>query len=130
MSKQGKISLFEKRNKTAFIPFANAADDCAINSNLAKVFWFFFSKKNYILHACLSLAVSRPQCGLALAVSEFYIDAEPNSTNPRAVRNPHDSRQLRARRDQPGRISSKLVVADKSEVSARPLATQSHRRLR
>jgi hypothetical protein len=30
----------------------------------SKVFWFFFSKKNYFPYACLRLAVSRSQRGL------------------------------------------------------------------
>jgi hypothetical protein len=64
LAKQGSISFLKKETKT-FALLGNAADESGAYAKRKKVFWFFFSKKNCFLGACLPLAVSGSQCGSA-----------------------------------------------------------------
>jgi len=63
---EGSISFFEKKKQKTVALLIDAACTIDTNSKRIKVSWFFFSKKNCFLGACLPLAMRRPQCELVL----------------------------------------------------------------
>jgi hypothetical protein len=54
-----KFFFFEKKKQKTFVHLADAVDTRSADTKLIKVFWFFFSKKNCSLTACLPFSASR-----------------------------------------------------------------------
>jgi hypothetical protein len=50
-----KYFFFEKKKQKTFAYLVNAAASSSVRAKRIKVFWFFFSKKNCFLGACLRL---------------------------------------------------------------------------